>query len=147
VLQTPDRFLSEVRIMEWKYSCPRCTAILNPGPNIILLGRHEGREALLAFHSEPGNYEVAVPVDVTIKKGEVWEFFCPVCHETLSAEGEENLAGLDMTDGNDNWYRVIFSRVAGEYATFVITRGPELKVKKLGHDFTKYEHCLWEKYL
>jgi hypothetical protein len=133
--------------MEWIYSCPKCTAILNPGPSIILLGRHEGREALLAFHPEPGNYEVGVPHNVIIRKGELWDFFCPVCHDSISVSGKNKLAGLEMTDGNDNWYKVIFSRIAGEYATFVITRGPELKVKKLGVDFTKYENCLWKKYL
>lgn len=134
--------------MEWKYSCPLCTAILNPGPNIILLGRQQGREALLAFHPEPGNYEVAIPYNLTIKAREVWEFFCPVCHESLTAADESNLSALDMTDGEGHWHKVVFSRVAGEHATFVITKGPDdVKVKKHGVDLTRYDHCIWRKYI
>ncbi len=133
--------------MEWKYSCPKCTAILNPGSNIILVGRREGIESLLAFHPEPGNYELKVPHNVAINNGDSWEFFCPVCHADLKTTHEENLAVLDMTDGSGEWYRVLFSRIAGEHATFVIAAGPEIKVEKFGPDLAKYEHCLWHKYL
>lgn len=132
--------------MEWIYSCPKCTAILNPGKSIILVGHHEGCDTLLAFHPEPGNYEVSIPYNITINKREVWDFSCPVCHESLSLDDEENLSALDMTDGLGAWHKVIFSRVAGEYATFVIGRGMETNVEKHGMDLTKYEHCLWQKY-
>ena len=132
--------------MDWKYSCPKCTAILNPGPNIILLGRYEGYDVLLAFHPEPGNYEVNVPYNVTIEEGEVWNFFCPVCHENLALTMVEPLGALDMTDGRGRWHTVVFSRVAGEKATFVISRDAE-EVEKHGVDLSKYEHCLWKKYL
>jgi len=133
--------------MKWKYSCPKCTAILNPGPNIILLSCHEGREVLLAFHPEPGNYEVAIPYNVTIKKGERWQFLCPVCHSSLDFPDDENMAMLDMTDGADRWHKVIFSRVAGEQATFIITQSPEQAVvTRHGIDLSKYERCLWHKY-
>ncbi len=133
--------------MDWKYSCPKCTAILNPDRQIILLGRHKGRDILLAFHSEPGNYEVAVPGNEEINEGELWEFLCPVCHESTTLTGEPSLASLNMTDGKGDWQQVVFSRIAGEYATFVITKGPgKLTVEKHGVDMTKYEHCLWHKY-
>lgn len=133
--------------MKWKYSCPKCTAILNPGPNIILLGRHQGRETLLAFHPEPGNYEVSIPDNANINEGELWEFFCPVCHGKMTFAGDEHLAALDMTDGEGTWHKVVFSAIAGEQATFVITQEPEGKVYKHGVDLTKYEQCLWHKYL
>ncbi|MBU0756255.1 MAG: hypothetical protein KJ645_14030 [Planctomycetes bacterium] len=133
--------------MEWKYSCPKCTAILNPGKSIILLGHHDGVETLLAFHPEPGNYELGIPYNITINKGETWDFACPVCHGSLNTEDEENLAGLDMTDGYGSWHKVIFSRVAGEQATFVIGRDSEETVEKFGTDLTKYEHYLWHKYI
>ena len=133
--------------MKWIYSCPQCTGILNPDRSIILLGRHEGCDVLLAFHPEPGNYEVSMPHNLTISEGEVWEFSCPVCHESLSLSGEETLAGLDMTDGEGDWHKVIFSRVAGEQATFVISRDPELLVRKHGADLVRYENYLWKKFL
>ena len=132
--------------MDWKYSCPKCTAILNPGPNIILLGRHEGYDVLLAFHPEPGNYEVSIPHNVTINQGEVWDFFCPVCHGDLALYMDEPLAGLEMTDGLGKWHTVVFSRIAGEQATFVINREAE-EVEKHGVDLSKYESYIWKKYL
>ncbi len=132
--------------MEWIYSCPKCTAILNPGNSIILVGHHEGCDTLLAFHPEPGNYEVSIPYNITINKREVWEFSCPVCQESLSLDDEETLAALDMTDGLRAWHKVVFSRIAGEYATFVIGRGMESNVERHGMDLTKYEHCLWQKF-
>lgn len=133
--------------MDWMYSCPKCTAILNPGPNIILLGRHEGYDVLLAFHPEPGNYEVNVPHNVTITQGEVWDFLCPVCHANLALPMDESLGALDMTNGRDQWHTVVFSRVAGEHATFVISRDTESQVEKHGVDLSKYDHCLWHKYI
>ena len=133
--------------MDWKYNCPKCTAILNPDKQIILLGRHKGRDILLALHPEPGNYEVTIPYNAEINEGEFWEFFCPVCHETTTLAEEPSLATLDMTDGKGEWHQVVFSRIAGEHATFIITKGPEkLIVEKLGSDLAKYEHCLWHKY-
>jgi len=133
--------------MKWIYSCPKCTAILNPDANIILLGRHEGCDLLLAFHPEPGNYEISLPHSMTINEGELWEFFCPVCHETMSLAGEKALAGLDMTDGQGVWNKVVFSRLAGELATFVISREPEIKVRKHGDDHTRYEHYAWNRFV
>lgn len=132
--------------MEWKYSCPKCTAILNPGRSIVLLGHHEGCDTLLAFHPEPGNYEVAVPYNMSINQHEVWAFSCPVCHQSLDLDDEERLAGLDMTDGMGNWHKVIFSRIAGEQATFIIGKGPEAQVVKHGQDKAKYESGIRRKY-
>ena len=132
--------------MEWIYSCPKCTAILNPGVSIVLLGHYQGCDTLLAFHPEPGNYEVAVPYNMTINRGEVWDFTCPVCHESLNLADEEKLAALDMTDGKGNWHKVIFSRIAGEQATFVIGKGPKSMMVDHGKDKAKYGNGIRRKY-
>ena len=131
--------------MVMEYSCPRCAAHLNPGPRIILLGRYKGESGLFAFNPEPGNYETDLPAGIGIHPGEVWDFLCPACHGDLSFPGGRELAALDMKDGVGNWRKVVFSRVAGEQATFVISQNPELEVKEYGVNFSKYENCLWEK--
>jgi len=133
--------------MGMEYGCPRCGAHLNPGPRIILLGRYRGECGLFAFNPEPGNYDTDLPGNISIEPGEIWEFLCPVCHRVLSLAGEKGLAALDMRDGAGNWHKVVFSRVAGEQATFVISQNPELEVKEFGLNFSKYENCLWEKYI
>lgn len=133
--------------MNPRYSCPQCSAILNPKSYIILLGRHEGQEGLFVFNPEPGNYEVYIPFNVAVNRGEAWDFHCPVCQENLILSGEVNLAALDMMDGAGNWHKVVFSRIAGEQATFVVSQNPDVEVKEYGVNFSKYEHCLWEKYI
>lgn len=133
--------------MNPRYSCPRCSAILNPKSYIILLGRRGGQEGLFAFNPEPGNYEVHIPFNVAVNRGEAWDFHCPVCQESLTLSGEINLAALDMMDGAGNWHKVAFSRIAGEQATFVVSQNPDVEVKEYGVNFSKYEHCLWEKYI
>ena len=69
--------------MEKRYSCPECGVVLNPGQKIILLGHRNGVDLLFAFHPEPGNYEMDLPPGAVVREGEVWEFVCPVCHESL----------------------------------------------------------------
>jgi hypothetical protein len=133
--------------MEMEYSCPRCSAHLNPGPRIILLGRHKNERGLFAFNPEPGNYDSDLPSNVSIHPGEVWEFLCPACNGALSLAGEEGLAALDMRDGVGNYYKVVFSTVAGEQATFVISQDSDVEVQEFGVNFTKYDNCLWEKYI
>ena len=135
--------------MTLKYSCPHCTAVLNPGVKIVLLGRYQGTDALIAFHPEPGNYEKAAPDHGFIKDGEVWEFFCPVCHHSLNYAqgGGKNLAALEMVDGAGNWHKVIFSRVAGEEKTMTITMSQEIESDAQSMNVSKQECCLWEKYI
>ena len=133
--------------MDLKYGCPHCSAKLNPGAMIILLGRREALNVLFAFHPEPGNYEVGIPEGVTIEPGEVWNFSCPVCQGDLAFEGEENLAALNMTDGVGNEYKVVFSRIAGEHATFVIARGEEVEVEAYGANLSRYDRSLFNNYI
>ena len=133
--------------MEKRYSCPECGVVLNPGQKIILLGHRNGVDLLFAFHPEPGNYEMDLPPGAVVREGEVWEFVCPVCHESLSLTGEQNLAALDMTDGAGNPHKVIFSRVAGKHQTFVLTQGQRIEVEEFGVNFAKEEDVVWENFI
>ncbi|MBU0756360.1 MAG: hypothetical protein KJ645_14555 [Planctomycetes bacterium] len=133
--------------MDLEYSCPECNAVLNPGDKIILMGRHQGRNILLAFHPEPGIYDVQTPHTDYLKTGDIWEFYCPLCHTSLAVPGEDDLAVLDMTDRIGNWHKVLFSRVAGEQITYVLTKGKELSVEEYGSDLSKYDHLLWHNFI
>ena len=122
--------------MSWTYSCPWCGAMLNPDSTIVLMAARGDKRLLIGFHPEPGNYEIYLPPDATLKEGEHWDFFCPVCHENL-VNGEINsLCELRMTaDGKDQ--RVFFSRIAGEHATFLLS-GRQVEAK-LGPDVKTYD--------
>jgi hypothetical protein len=105
--------------MRWTYACPSCGAMLNPDETVILLGVHGGRRALIGFHPEPGNYEIHVPPGTEVEPGARWEFLCPVCQGDLVTAENENLCALDLHEAGAH-RRVLFSRVAGERATFVV---------------------------
>jgi hypothetical protein len=104
--------------MRWTYSCPKCSGMLNPGDTIILVASREHNRHLIAFHPEPGNYEIHIPPGAQMQEGTTWDFMCPICHETLTTEPGSNLCAVCLQDG-DTHSKVLFSRIAGEQMTFV----------------------------
>jgi hypothetical protein len=93
--------------------------MLNPDSTIILIGVQRAKRILIGFHPEPGNYQIHVPPETRIEHGARWDFCCPVCQEDLVTEENENLCALSLRDGHER-RRVLFSRIAGEKATFVV---------------------------
>ena len=108
--------------MSWRYSCPRCEASLNPKDYIILVGGPSGgeRRCLVGFHPQPGNYELHLPPGTELEEGQRWDFSCPVCHGDLTAADDDKLCALDMLDAEGQRRQVLFSRIAGDKATFVV---------------------------
>ena len=104
--------------MRWSYSCPECHAMLNPSEAINLVAVQGETRLLIAFHPEPGNYEIHLPPDVTMAVGSRWDFLCPVCHHDLVTEDQPDLCALDLVS-KGTASKVLFSRVAGEQMTFV----------------------------
>lgn len=109
--------------MSWNYSCPWCGAMLNPDKTIILTASRGEERVLIGFHPEPGNYELFLPPNVTIREGDHWDFFCPVCRENLLTGELEGLCELRVMRDNEE-HQVFFSRIAGERATLVVSKGP-----------------------
>lgn len=133
--------------MGTQYHCPKCSAVLNPGKNIILLGRFDEQEALFAFHPEPGNYEFSIPEGMSLKEGDLWDFMCPVCHTQLSLVDKDHFASLDMMDGLGNWHKVVFSCIAGEKVTYVLTQNSERSVEEYGPDLSNYKRKEWSNFI
>ena len=112
--------------MRWTYSCPYCSAMLNPDETIVLVAAHGTDRVLMGFHPEPGNYKAYMPPGVALEAGEIWDFYCPLCHASLISYVDRDLCGIDMHNrGEKN--RVYFSRTAGKYATFVCSPSGEVK--------------------
>jgi len=125
--------------MSWTYRCPKCKATLSPDSSIILCAKQGTRRILIGFHPEPGNYESYLPPDAEIQDGDAWDFFCPVCNASLACEDNENLCMLDaLVEGRES--NVLFSRIAGEKVTFVVS---DRKVQQQhGKDVDHYIHHL-----
>ena len=107
--------------MSWTYACPKCKALLNPNETVVLVAQRGDDRMLIGFSPEPGNYEIFVPPGMPIEAGSRWDFFCPVCRADLVIEDSPNLCALDMVTGSET-ARIMFSRIAGEKATFVLAQ-------------------------
>ena len=108
--------------MSWSYSCPSCRATLNPREDVVLVAARGSTKVLLQFHPRPGDYRLYKPEDLELVAGEAWSFFCPVCRANLAVEeGSELCQLLLRADGRSR--QLLFSRVAGKQATFVLSEG------------------------
>jgi len=112
--------------MRWTYSCPHCSAMLNPDETIVLVAAHGTTRVIMGFHSEPGNYKAYMPPGVALESGETWEFSCPLCHASLTSSADPNLCAIDMHTRGQK-HRVYFSRTAGEKATFVVSENGDVE--------------------
>ncbi|RLD81634.1 MAG: hypothetical protein DRJ10_05950 [Bacteroidetes bacterium] len=123
--------------MEINYKCPKCRSYLNIGEKIVLSVKVESEhKGLILFEKELGNYKVKKHDLIQYKKGDLIGFYCPICHENLAAKNvNENLAEVLMVDEKDNEYKVMFSKIVGEHATYKVS---DSKVESFGEDKEKY---------
>ena len=123
--------------MAWTYSCTACGSVVNPGGGmVVLVGLFGGAQMLIGFHPEPGDYTLYLPPGAELEHGNIWSFHCPVCHGSLQSDLNENLCSHDL-DENGAKKRVLFSRIAGEHATYVVSGDTE--AISLGEDQDNYD--------
>ena len=121
--------------MENNYYCPKCSGNLNIGGYIVLTAKSEDEKgSIMFFQKDLGDYKVLKHPDSLIRTGNHFEFFCPVCSENLSS-GNENLAEVLMKDSDGDVYKILFSEIMGEKATYKI-KGSD--VQPFGSDSRKY---------
>lgn len=135
--------------------CPHCKGLLNPGGSIALLGAPVEDEVFLeidlngdppdviqnpdyvmfSFSPDPGDYQYSVAEDVEIKKGDRWMFACPLCRKDLTSQFSNDLANFISIDEEGNEHVLVFSKLAGEHATFDVS--PE-GIEGFGEHHHKY---------
>lgn len=107
-------------IMKTNYLCPKCKGFLNVGEYVIFSTRNKNHDVgLILLHQELGNYKVVKHPDYKYEEGECLEFFCPICHKSLSTGDKEKLVKILMVDENKT-FNVLFSQIAGEKSTYKI---------------------------
>ncbi|MBS4056980.1 MAG: hypothetical protein KGZ82_06660 [Bacteroidales bacterium] len=107
--------------MKAEYNCPYCNAYLLLKKYLVLSARHNGDPAMLLFmNPELGNTQAVYHPNMQVRLGERYDFYCPVCHETLTSELHENLVMVKMTDEAGKSYELHFSRIAGQKCTYKI---------------------------
>ncbi len=125
--------------MDHEYNCPHCQAVLNPHQTIMLVAAKGDSRILIGFHPEPGNYEFYLPDGVRIEDDSVWRFHCPVCQADLAMEGQNSFCVLDLRR-QDHTDKLLFSRIAGEHATFLVHE--DKLEEKHGEHVTKYDEFI-----
>jgi len=123
--------------MEINYKCPKCRSYLNIGDKVVLsIKAKSEQKGLLLFEKELGNYIVKKHDLIQYEKGDLIGFYCPICHENLAADDvNSNLAKVLMVDEENNEYTVMFSKIAGEHATYKIS---DSDIEAFGEDKEKY---------
>jgi len=128
--------------MEINYLCPKCRSFLNIGTKVVLsVHVKESQKGLLLFEKKLGDYDVKKHDLIQYEKGQIVGFYCPICHENLAADLNSNLAKVIMIDEDNNEYDILFSKVAGEQATYKIKSG---NIEAFGADKNKYLDSLKE---
>lgn len=124
------------KIVTNEYFCPSCNTPLKIENHIILTAIPEGKiGGIILFEPKLGNFNIVKHPGCEIRPGEKVEFYCPVCHSNLGV-GEETLAEITHFDAHGNEYKILFSEIMGEQATFKIREG---KVENYyGADSGKY---------
>jgi hypothetical protein len=101
------------------FLCPKCQDHLCVGEHLILKVKNSRKQsALLLLHPQIGNYSSIKHPSFEFKKGEILEFFCPLCNATLKSDIHQNLAMVVMFDETGKRSAVYFSQIAGEQSTY-----------------------------
>jgi len=110
--------------MPLSYHCPKCDALLNPNVRVVLIARAGEMQGIVLMSSKLGDYQVICDMGFCheVKKGDMIDFCCPVCHGSLTSETHENFAELKIVNTEKNECDpclLRFSRVSEEHATFL----------------------------
>ena len=110
--------------MSLSYHCPKCDCLLNPNVRVVLIARFGEKQGIVLMSSQPGDYQVICDKGIChdVSKGDIIDFACPVCHDSLTSESHENFAELKVVNTvkvGQGPCMLRFSRVSEERATFL----------------------------
>ena len=101
--------------MQKYYICPECKGHLKVGEYIIFTVSNENADSgLLLLHPNIGNYDSIKHPTLNFNKGEVLDFHCPMCSNSMISQFDKNLVHVIMVDKDKKEYDIYFSRIAGE---------------------------------
>jgi hypothetical protein len=110
--------------------------LLNPGTKVIFVLEQGTNRGLLLLSPELGDYAVVLAESFPIRTGEICSFRCPICHGDLTSDDNDKMVEILCRQPDQTEVRVVFSRVAGEHATFVC--GPR-GISSYGEHAERYE--------
>lgn len=108
--------------MKTEFLCPKCSGYLSVGENVIFnIRNRKNVGGLLLLSPSLGDYTYTMHPSYQISPGEDIDFYCPICHASLSVKGIESLASILMIDEKGLKHRVVFSKKEGEQCTYKVS--------------------------
>ena len=110
--------------MALSYYCPKCDSLLNPNVRVVLIAKYRQMKGIVLMSSQLGNYQVICDMGFChgVANGDPVEFYCPVCHASLTSEAHEQFAELKVVNTENAGHKTCllrFSRISQEHATFL----------------------------
>ena len=118
------------------FFCPHCRRMLNPGTKVIFLVENGSDRELMLLSAKLGEYSVVHSRSMSFEEGKIYTFRCPMCRSDLTSSLDENLVDILTQSEDEPMFRVSFSRVFGEQATFLRASDG---VNRYGEDAERYE--------
>lgn len=124
------------------FYCPHCGQKLSflDGSVIKMLGRLHAPdfscETMFYLPARLGQYGAVVGEGVNVKEGARVEFACfnGACRRAFSAAYDESLAEVKMVDETGRQFVVVFNRIFGRKATFLVDLSERQLVGTFGED-------------
>ncbi len=130
-----------------KFFCPHCDQKVSflKGSIIKLVGRLEAEtftaRTMFYIPAKLGDYGAIVGEGVRLKEGAVVEFECinGACKTNLTTVYDEHLAELLMRDEQGREYVVIFNKMYGRQATFLVDYKKRVLLESFGQHANDFE--------
>lgn len=128
------------------YYCPYCSEKLSflDGNIVKMDGVLEcetfSTRTQFFFPSELGRYGAIIAGGVKVKEGAKVEFFCinPRCNTNFTATYNHELAEIRMQDSSGRSFVVVFNKIYGRRATFVVDPSDKSLVSSHGEHAESY---------
>lgn len=110
--------------MPLEYCCPHCHCVLNPNVRVVLAASFGDQRGLVLMSSKLGDFKLICDKGFCsrVDAGDMVDFHCPVCSESLTSKTMDHFSELNMVDPDKPDQRpaiILFSRICDERATFV----------------------------
>lgn len=124
--------------MQNDFICPKCNGHLLVGGFVVLTAStKKDKRGLILLSPQLGDYTKVLHPTFNIEKGEEVDYFCPICHSSLTAHDvNQKLVRLLMFDANSEKHEVFFSGIEGEHCTYKVS---EKKYEKFGSASETYD--------
>ncbi len=119
------------------FLCPHCYSYLNVKNQLIFkVTTKENKQGLMILNNKPGTFESTASPGIEKIEGDLYNFFCPVCHASLHEKHlNENLVHILVIDKDNTMNDIFFSGIFGEQCSYVIKKG---KVQFYGKHYHEY---------